>query len=68
MPILAEISPEALKKKKNPVHTDVGGKHDMQTNGHGTKSDKKAEAFIFCELNMALNTNILWLNLPTNAQ
>lgn len=42
MPILAEISPEALKKKKKTVHTDVGGKNDMQTNGHGTTSDKKA--------------------------
>lgn len=43
MPILAEVSPEALKKKKKKtVHTDVGGKNDMQTNGHGTTSDKKA--------------------------
>lgn len=42
MPILAEISPKALKKKKKPVHTDMGGKNDMQTNGHGTTSDKKA--------------------------
>lgn len=32
VPILAEISPEALKKKKKTVHTDVGGKNDMQTN------------------------------------
>lgn len=34
--------PWGSEEEKNPVHTDVGGKNDMQTNGHGTTSDKKA--------------------------
>lgn len=42
MPILAEISPKVQKKKKKTSTYGCGGKNDMQTNGHGTTSDKKA--------------------------